>query len=380
MKKLIFVFYVLFPLILFSQTQFEVGGYFQNLQTLWQQKNLNEYWMNGTTVNRINFSMYYGENLTFNLGLRNIADYGNFNSRIPGYSASLTKDVGLFDLSKLWTSETSYAIYSQIDRLNIFYTNGNFEFQIGRQRVNLGINMVWTPNDIFNSASYLNFSYFEKRGSDAVRAQYYFGYASSFEIVYSLNLDKDPTYAGILHLNKWDYDFQFFAGRMINDYVLGFGYAGDISGAGFYGEATYFRDKNNFTDTTGVLIAAVSTNYTFENSLFVHFEFLYNSAGATENIRWNGSLFSNEYNAKNLSPSKYSLFGEISYPLTPLVKIDFSSIYNPLDNSFYLSPNVNFSLSDNAELLLLGQFFVGKNNTEWGNFGSFYYAQFKWSF
>ncbi len=379
MKKF-FAILILLAANLSAQTDWTLGGYIQNLQTAWNSKGTTSILMHGTTLNRINFHFYAGENFTFNFGMRNVIDYGGFYSSIPDYAGLISADNGYFDLSKIWTEGKSYSIYSEIDRLNALYTNGNFEMQAGRQRVNLGMNFVWTPNDIFNSASYLNFSYAEKQGSDAVRAQYFFGYASSFEFIYKLDANNEVTAAGVLRLNNWNYDFQFLAGEMRSDYILGFGYAGDISGAGFYGEATYFIDKENFADTSGVLVAAVSGNYTFGNSLFIHGEFLYNSAGATENISWHGSLFSQKYDAKNLSPSRYSLFGEISYPVTPLVKLDLATIFNPLDNSFFLNPNVNFSITDNINLLLLGQFFFGDDYTEWGGFGSFYYAQFQWNF
>ena len=376
--KILFVLFLLRSLA-FAQSDFEINGYFQNLQTVWQPEKLDYLYLNGSLVNRINFKFYYGENFTFNAGLRNIIDYGNFHTLFPTYAALLTEEDGYLNLTKLWTDKSSYTFYSQLDRLNILWSYGNFELQAGRQRINLGMNMVWTPNDIFNSASYLNFSYVEKHGSDAIRAQYYFGYASSIEFIYKLDAQENVTAVGVLHLNNWDYDFQFLAGETSQDYVLGTGWAGSVSDAGFYGEATYFRDKEK-KDTTGVLVAAISGNYTFSNSLFIHFEALYNSAGKTENISWNGLFFGQKYNAKNLSPSRYSLFAEISYPLTPLIKIDFPVIFNPLDYSYFLGPNVDFSFTDNIDLLVLSQLFFGNDNTEWGDFGSYYFAQLKWNF
>ncbi len=375
-----FLISILFASVSFAQADYSVGGYFQNLQTAWAPKNSDYLFLHGSTANRINFTFYYGENFTFNLGARNILDYGNFYGLIPNYSDLLTANDGYFNLNKVWKNKNSYSFYSEIDRINLLITKDDFEIQIGRQRINLGMNLVWTPNDIFNSSSYLNFSYFEKPGSDAVRAQYFFGYASSLEFVYKLDAEKEMSAAAVLRLNNWDYDFQFFSGVMKKDYVAGLGFAGEIADAGFYGEATYFIDKEKFADTNGVFVAALSANYTFENSLFIHGEFLYNSAGATENINWNGGLFNGKYNAKNLSPSRFSIFAEVSYSVTPLIKIDVSTIFNPLDYSYFLNPYIDFSLSDNTDLLLLCQFFMGESNTEWGDLGAFYYAQFKWSF
>jgi hypothetical protein len=389
MRKALVILLFVFS-VLQAQSDYQFGGYFQGLQTVQTPKNSDDIQLQSTIVNRINFNFYANENFTFNLGLRNVFDYGDFTA------FGTREDIGYVDLTEIWLQEDNYTVSSQLDRLNIFYANGDFEAQVGRQRVNLGVNMVWTPNDIFNSSSVLDFSYLEKRGSDAIRAQYYFGYASSVELVYKLDYSSGVTAAAILRLNNWDYDFQFIAGQMTShsvenpffmpkevsrtDYVLGFGWAGNIADAGFYGEATWFIDKERFPDTTGVLVAAISGNYTFSNSVFIHGEFLYNSAGATENIYWTVSPYSYEYNAKNLSPARYSLFGEISYPVTPLTKIDLSTIFNPLDYSFFLSPSVNISLTDNLNLSVIAQLFFGDDRTEWGDFGSFYFAELKWSF
>ena len=89
---------------------------------------------------------------------------------------------------------------------------------------------------------------------------------------------------------------------------------------------------------------------------------------------------SNGYNAKYLSPAKYSLFGEIAYQINPLVRLDFSGIFNPSDKSFYIGPFASFSLSQTIDLLLAGQFFFGEYGTEWGDYGTFYYLKLKWSF
>jgi len=71
-------------------------------------------------------------------------------------------DPGYFDLTKVWADGKSYVFVSTFDRANIEYTKGNFEAMVGRQRVNWGINTVWTPNDIFNSFSYFDFDYEER--------------------------------------------------------------------------------------------------------------------------------------------------------------------------------------------------------------------------
>jgi len=371
---------VLFNSLLFAQSNFEYNGYLENLQTVWAPKEINQWVFSNSISNRINFSWYASDAVTFNASLRNIFDYGQFVQIIPGYADIVSKDNGFINLTKKIASDKSYVLYSNIDRLNLIYSQENIEVQIGRQRINLGKNLVWTPNDIFNASSFLNFDYVEKPGSDAVRIQYYTGIASSIQFAYKLNFDNKATAAGVIKLNQWDYDFQLLGGIMEDDYILGFGWSGQISSAGFSGEITYFRNKDNHVNNRNVLVAALSGNYTFSNSLFIHGEFLYNSAGKIKNAGKLNNIFSLQYSAKNLSPAKYSVFGEASYPITPLITASTSSIFNPSDKSFYIGPSVEFSLTSDIYLLAAGQFFIGKKDTEWGNFGKFYFLRLKWNF
>jgi len=91
-------------------------------------------------------------------------------------------------------------------------------------------------------------------------------------------------------------------------------------------------------------------------------------------------LFSFQYSAKNLSPSRYSIFAQLSYPITPLINASFALIINPSDKSFFLNPSMELSLNENVYLLASGQLFIGNNLTEWGGNGKFYYLRIKWNF
>lgn len=376
----IILFVFLFSTTFFSQSILDYKGYLQNTQTVWAPKQTESWILSGLVLNRFDFFIYPVNSLSVNIGMRNLIEYGQMFQMIPEYSNFVTSDDGYFNLTKKWTDDNSYVFYTNIDRLNIFYTGENIEIQAGRQRINWGVNLVWTPNDIFNSASYLNFDYSEMPGSDAGRVQYYFGFATSLEFVYKIDYNKKVTSSLMFKFNEWDYDFQFFAGQMIEDYVLGAGWTGNISTANFSGEISYFRDRENFADTTGQLVSSLGITYTFPDNIYVHGEFLYNSAGKIGKAGGVSNLLQNSYNAKNLSPARYSLFGDIRYQITPLLAIDLSSIFNPSDKSFYVGPFIDISLSQTVDFLAAGQFFFGADGTEWGDYGQFYYLRIKWSF
>ena len=84
--------------------------------------------------------------------MRNIGTYGQLPGLLYPIMADFTvKDGGKLNLTKLIAKDTSYYLYTNFDRAYIEYISGSFELSIGRQRINWGINMLWTPNDIFNS-------------------------------------------------------------------------------------------------------------------------------------------------------------------------------------------------------------------------------------
>jgi hypothetical protein len=84
--------------------------------------------------------------------------------------------------------------------------------------------------------------------------------------------------------------------------------------------------------------------------------------------------------AKTLTLAKYSLFGQVSYPFNPLINGGVSGIYNPSDNSYYVSPQVTISLSQNLEWMALAQLFGGNSGTEFGDYGKLFFGRFRYSF
>lgn len=359
-----------------------LNGYLQAMEMIWVPPSSSKWFTMNTISNRLDFRWYPSEHFQTYVAMRNIASYGQIPFEFYPFMADFSvKDNGKLNLTKSIASDSSYYLYTNFDRFYVQYTNGNFEASLGRQRINWGINMIWTPNDIFNSANYFDFDYMERAGSDAILLQYYTGMTSSLQFAAKLDKDDKSTYAAMYRFNKWNYDFQILTGKMRDDLVIGAGWAGQIEGAGFTGEATYFRDKDNFSDTTGVLVSSISLNYTFKNSLMLQASVLYNSAGTTEKAEQQGMFALDlEISAKNFSRARFSTFLQASFPISLLVNASFSGMYNPNDKSGYLGPSFDISLTDNLGIMFMGQLFLGKDSTEFGDYGSMLFTRLKWSF
>ncbi|MCF8303565.1 MAG: hypothetical protein K9I94_09860 [Bacteroidales bacterium] len=390
-RRAIFTSILIFSLIMGASAQeapkkLSLHGYIKDMQTLWVNENaqalLGDEWITETLLhNRLNFKWYTSSSVTTVVEARNRFIYGEFVENFPDYASYIDTDYGYFDLSTNLMNEKNYLFHTMIDRAYVDYVQGDWQLTVGRQRVNWGIGLVWNPNDVFNTFSYFDFDYEERPGTDAIKVTYYPNYTSSADLVYELGETWDKSaIAGQYRFNKWNYDFQVLGGMVKTDWVLGAGWTGDISGAGFRGEMTWFHPRENFADTSGIFVATIGGDYTWKSGLYVHGSFLFNSNGATGDAGGFNYLMGQQISAKMLSPAKYSTFGQVNYPFTPLINGGISAIFNPSDHSVFAGPSVDISISNNTQLLINTQLFFGEAGTEFGNYGQFFFARFKHSF
>jgi len=368
-----------------------IKGHIETLNLAWIQKPDSAWTTMNTIYNRIDFNWYPANSLTFNYGMRNIIDYGQLvtfindiskiSTEFIDYNKLVINDRGFMDMTWKWASGSSYSFYCNIDRLNFDITYKNLQVGIGRQRINWGINMVWTPNDIVNTYNYFNCDYVERPGCDAVRVQYYTGMTSWAELAFKIDNNDDITMAALYKFNYRNYDWQFLGGVMNNDIVLGMGWTGQIKSAGFNGEMSYFAPRKTFGNSTGVLVASAGFNYSFKNNLYIQSAFLLNTGGATGKAGTSNLLASGQaIDAKNLSRARYSIFAQATYPITPLLYTTLATMLNPNDNSSFIGPSVEFNVKENLSFLVLAQIFNGKTDTEFGDYGTMIYSRLKWSF
>jgi len=364
-----------------AMRKWNINGYVKDLQMVWDAGGGSKWITSNTLHNRLDFSWYPSNSISFKAGMRNRFIYGmlvqEFN---PFYSDFIDQDPGFMDLSWMISEDTSYLFHTLFDRMFFTWAHGDLEVSIGRQRINWGLNLVWNPNDIFNSFSYFDFDYEERPGSDAIQIQYYTGMTSSLSLVGALNADDQLTVAAMYRFNKWNYDFQLLGGYMPDDIVLGGGWAGQIAGGGFRGEGSWFIPRNDVDERQGQFVASVDGDYTLNNGLYFHLGALYNSLGKAGKAGGMSFWDTQNISAKMLSPARYSTFGQISYPFNPLINGGLMAIMNPSDGSAYLGPSIEASLGDNLYCMFISQMFCGKKNTEFGEYGKLFFLRFRYSF
>ena len=207
------------------------------------------------------------------------------------------------------------------------------------------------------------------------------GAASSIELAVKIDSSEKITAAGLTHLNIANYDIQILAGLVReNDWVIGTGWEGNIKNLGFRGEMSYFHPKKNLSDTSGIFLASVDLDYTFDNSLFVQFEALYDQ----DPIDLSGGFGSQAFlvtplGSKDLGFSEFSWFAQIGYPVNPLINANVSFMYYPDLEGFFAGPSFGISLADNLDFSIFAQFFSMELNNDRTNF-YLGFLRFKYSF
>lgn len=332
------------------------------------------YRRNGLSQLRVNTAWTPLEQLEFNLAGRMVVYGGQDFHQGNAIASRLERDPGILDMRKAQSTEKiPTVVLGDVDRLNFVWNKEQFIITTGRQRINWGTNFVWNPNDWFNAYDYLEIAYPERPGSDGVRLQYYPGETTIFEVVAQTGEDSlNRTYATLFGFQALNYDWKVQAGLSGRDLATGYSWDGDIRGAGFSGELSIYKDiDSSFERKNWYSVASISLNYTFENSIFLQASTLYNG--------YPRGVVAPQL-SKRLMEKKQAVFGEISYPWSPLIQVDLATIVSAEDASYCLIPLATFSLLENLDFRVSGQFFHGNAGDLFGNTQDIAYGSLKYSF
>lgn len=367
-------------------------------------------WYDNLTHNRLNLTWYPNDEFTVFVEMRNRLFLGSTVMNTANYAELIDTNNDFFDLS--FTASSDDAVLNMMfDRLYVQWVKNNWELKLGRQRINWGVNLAWNPNDWFNAYSFFDFDYEERPGSDAVRATYYTGVASSIEVAVKMARQPDDFVAASMYkMNKLNYDIQFLGGFAQGDVSLGTGWAGNLGLASIKGELTYFipvvdtyantnylfnpLDLTYFLDSNGnkiklsekytsMFLGAISVDYSFKNSLYLNGSIMYSSIG-DYNANLFGSAISQQlgsFTVRDLSPYPWSTFIQASYQFTPLLFGGGAVMYYPGTNNFFVNPMLTYSIITNLDVDVVGQLFYGtKRNGSYDAISKSVFVRVKWSF
>jgi hypothetical protein len=349
----------------FSQEKekpFSINGYLTSMQSA-MFDSIKGIWTNDNLIhNRINIKGYLGDHFTFASEFRNRLLMGDMIKMNPFYSEIIGTDPGWIDMSWNLLSEKSFILNTTVDRLWFDINSGIVQLRIGRQRINWGQTFVWNPNDIFNAYSFFDFDYSERPGSDAIRLQLYPSNASTIEFAIKEDKDNDITAASLYRFNKWGFDIQFLAGYANSeDLVAGTGWSGAFGNISFRGEISWFQPMVHFDDTTGRGLFTAGFDRVFKNNSMGQIQLMY----CNQPVVFGSfdAFYSGNLSSKDLAFSKFTAFGQFSYPVTPLFNFTVSGMWFPDLDGYFAGPSIDFSMAENMDMSVIWQHFDGQMGT-----------------
>ncbi|MCB0759961.1 MAG: hypothetical protein KDC12_00465 [Flavobacteriales bacterium] len=359
---------------------FSVQGYVKYLTTA-SFSNADDLLTHQFFHNRINFKYYATPSITLVVENRNRVFFGETVKLTPDYGALVDQSTGTVDLSWLWMAEKSIVGHSTLDRAYVQYSKGDWDVSVGRQRINWGINVAWNPNDLFNAYNLVDFDYQERPGSDAVRVRHYMG-RHAIEVAAAPDTALNTSVIGLLYkVNVLNYDLQFLAANYRLDYAVGGGWAGNLKNAGFKGEATYFIPKTTSNGSKEAFAGSLSVDYLFRKGLYINVSGLYNSIGERSLTAQSLAFQSGApLSAKNLMPSRFTSFIQLSGAFTPAFSGALSAIYlHEMDISF-LMPSVAYNINNSWDIDLTGQLYFGDAGNGYRNLGNALFLRVRLSY
>ncbi len=363
-----------------KKNKFLINGYIQDMPSIDFIKGIDGFNFNNTLHNRVNLQYHANPSLTFAFEVRNRFIAGDMIKDFSPFIVDiLEEDQGLVDASYVPVSGDSWLWHVMSDRFYMDWKKNKLQVRIGRQRINWGINMVSNPNDLFNTYSFFDIDYPERPGTDAIRIQYFTGDMSRFDFAFSPDKDIENSTAALMYaFNKNAYDFQLICGYYRNRLAIGGGWAGNIKTSGFKGEFTLFNNFNNLDSFDNLdIVATISFDHIFPNTVYVLFEMLYN--GGHNKINQNIFMMTEPMSADNIFISKYAVTASAMYPISPLFSTSLAGSYMPDINAFYVSPNLTYSIITNLDASILAQYFFFDDKDFSLEMFAFF-MQVKWSF
>ena len=310
-----------------------------------------------------------GEPLTFEVNI--------YQTYIPASMASSRAGIGTsLDVERSAALEESFSDdqYSHlaVDRLNAHWSKDRLDLTAGRQPINLATTFYFTPNDFFAPFAAQTFYRVYKPGVDAVRADIRLAELSQLTLMSVFGYRKDTgsdtgwseepdnertSYVGRISTAFLDFDWALIAGIVRETRIIGGSFQGEMfQWLGMRGEGHWADPEDSQQEPDSEV--SVGLEHRWENSLNLRLEQFYHQKGV-DSVSDYGRAFIASQDKNAFLGRHYTALG-MGYEVTPLLNTEVLAIANLVDDSYLLSMNAVYSLSDEAELALNTDIPVGE--------------------
>ena len=338
-------------------------------------------WLNSTRT-RLKARVLPVESLTLAVDYDIEGVYGRNVGTTGGYALA-GDDNGVADLSWKMIGRDRFVAHHRIDRFYAQYYSDYAVLTLGRQRVAWGVTSFFSPLDRFAPFAATAIDKDEKTGVDAVKISIPWGMLSNFEAIYSPTNDRDVYNAGVrIRTNLAGWDVGIMGGEFHHDWLVGTSVSGDVYEAALKAEMAVVEGERTAanlyiikgssspfymcsSDRGRYIQAAVSAEYGFAwRNLTVQAEGFYDGTGQSDRNLYAPEMFvpywwTGERPAPRTTLAQLYGAGTASVLLHPLVTFSVAGIVNANDGSWFTSPNIEWSVSENLILRFGYQYYAG---------------------
>ncbi|MBN1608896.1 MAG: hypothetical protein JW940_19875 [Polyangiaceae bacterium] len=314
------------------------------------------------------------------------------------FAAPETQRYRLAELSSTWIADPNVRARLWIDRASVKYRLGRADIELGRQAITFGKAHFWNPLDVFLPFDARQFDREYKLGVDALRVDVPIGLTSGLNLIAApgrvdgARVTARSWYgsAALVHAftNVADYDLALQAGKIYGGTQFGGGVAGQIGPIDVRGEATYVRTLHERADRVPLpnhWVAVAGLGLTFDSSLTLDAEYLYNGAGDDDSLT---AALARVSAGRSLQMSEHVAGALVSYDLLPILTGSAATLVSLSDGSFVVQPGLTYSVSDESDLLAGALVAFGKRprsgaglvpelRSEFGTYPNVGYAQYR---
>jgi hypothetical protein len=320
-----------------------------------------------------------GDELEFKGNVNFIAYHTDVNLDVTPYLPEIVADTLTGrDIPVIMTLDKNRIF---LDNAYLTWRSSGFRMRAGIQQLSWGPGYSFNPTDLFHQKNLLDPTY-EKEGVTALRLDYHWGIGGEITGIYAPSGKLEESgYAlrAATHISKIGYDIALTV-HQVNDSTsidpvtyqtryqrrraLGLDFGGELLGLGVWFEGNY----NEMEYEDDFIRAVAGFDYTLENGLYLMFEGLYNAR--TEDAAPYPAYDWLEYIYYGEPVSMYRFMAGAKKDLTDLID---GSIYcfSGTDGSMMLSPRIDASIAQNADLTLFGMAAFGDKD---GQFPPGYYS------
>ncbi|MFC2169579.1 hypothetical protein ACFLRM_03285 [Acidobacteriota bacterium] len=378
MRRWIFILPLLFFWLtpLKARDKVDLFGYFES-QIMGAKLKKNFYQLY-TNKLRVDLKSRLSENITFVANFDFITFHGKTKWNILDFLSPIITSTIPQEMESFYVIPFSNRNF--LDNAYIKLTFKHFDLTVGKQQISLGTGYVWNPTDVFNIKDPLDPTY-EQPGHNALRLDIALGSAYTVTALYSPDETWEDSakmiqfkgrishfdYAFIVIEKVWRFhDYTLFDMENMNflevpekRQLIGVSTAGELLGLGVWAEYGYSKMEKS----KDFYELVIGTDYTFNFQTYMMVEYYRNTLGKTSSNKYNLNDWMRLMASEQKAIARDQVYAFIQHPASDLLSLGISSVYSLSDNSIVLIPTLNYSLSENVDIMAYLNLNFGQEGT-----------------